>query len=48
MLFGGDHCDARIKYESDVNEISRSPIIRLSDNDRFPKNEAFRIMIKHV
>lgn len=41
MLFGGDQCPARIKYEGDA-VIQRTPIIVLSNNDCFPKNEAFR------
>lgn len=47
MLFGGDQCGARIKYEGDA-VISRTPIIILSNNDCFPKDLAFRSrMIRH-
>lgn len=47
MLFGGDQCGARIKYEGDA-VIARTPIIILSNNDCFPKDLAFRSrMIRH-
>jgi len=47
MLFGGDQCQARIKYEGDA-WIPRTPVIVLSNRDCFPKNLAFRTrMIKH-
>lgn len=47
LLFGGDQCGARIKYEGDA-VIARTPIIVLSNVDCFPRNEAFRSrMIKY-
>jgi len=47
LLFGGDQCGARIKYEGDA-VIQRTPVIILSNNDCFPRNHAFRTrMIKH-
>lgn len=48
LLFGGDQCGARIKYEGDAI-IRRTPVIVLSNNDCFPKNDAFRTrLVKHV
>nr|QKE54882.1 MAG: nonstructural protein [Parvoviridae sp.]QKE54956.1 MAG: nonstructural protein [Parvoviridae sp.] len=48
MLFGGDQCGARIKYEGD-GIIQRTPIIVLSNEDPFPTNVAFRTrMIKYT
>lgn len=44
MLFGGDQCPARVKYEGD-GIIQRTPIIVLSNSDCFPKNLAFRTRI---
>ena len=41
MLFGGDQCPARVKYEGDA-VIQRTPIIILSNNDCFPRSQAFR------
>ncbi|KAF5293721.1 hypothetical protein FQA39_LY03206 [Lamprigera yunnana] len=41
MLFGGDSCNVKVKYESDTI-ISRTPIIILANNDPFPRDEAFR------
>lgn len=41
LIFGGDTCNVKIKFESDAI-VSRTPIIILSNYDCFPKNEAFR------
>lgn len=47
MLFGGDQCGARIKYEGD-SVIQRTPVIVLANSDCFPRNQAFRTrMIKY-
>lgn len=40
-IFGGDTCNAKVKYQGDA-VIMRTPVIILSNNDVFPKNEAFR------
>ncbi|KAF5303747.1 hypothetical protein FQA39_LY09820 [Lamprigera yunnana] len=41
MLFSGDNCNVKVKYENDTI-LSRTPIIILSNNDPFPKDEVFR------
>ncbi|KAF5287348.1 hypothetical protein FQA39_LY15951 [Lamprigera yunnana] len=41
MLFGGDNFNVKIKCESDT-VLLRTPIIILSNNDPFPRDEAFR------
>lgn len=47
MLLGGDTMNAKVKHQDDA-VLSRTPIIILSNNDVFPKNEAFRTrMICH-
>lgn len=40
-ILGGDSCNAKVKYQGDA-VIMRTPVIILSNNDIFPKNEAFR------
>lgn len=44
MLFGGDTCNAKIKYEDDA-VIQRTPVIITSNNDCFPTDEAFNSRI---
>nr|QTE03815.1 MAG: putative nonstructural protein NS1 [Periparus ater ambidensovirus] len=41
LIFGGDTCNVKVKYLSDACML-RTPIIVLSNNDCFPKSEAFR------
>lgn len=41
MLFGGDQCGARIKYEGDAI-VQRTPIVVLSNNDCMPSSLAFQ------
>lgn len=41
LLFGGDTCNVKVKYQGDACML-RTPIIVLSNNDCFPKGEAFR------
>lgn len=43
-ILGGDTCNAKVKYQGDA-VICRTPVIILSNNDIFPKNEAFRSRI---
>lgn len=40
-ILGGDTCNAKIKYQGDA-VINRTPVIMLSNNDIFPKDEAFQ------
>ncbi|KAF5303636.1 hypothetical protein FQA39_LY09883 [Lamprigera yunnana] len=40
LLFGGDSCNVKVNYKSDT-VISHTPIIILSNNDLFPRDEAF-------
>lgn len=40
-ILGGDTCNAKVKYQGDA-VISRTPVIILSNNDVFPKDQAFR------
>lgn len=40
-ILGGDTCNAKVKYLNDA-VICRTPVIILSNNDLFPKDEAFR------
>lgn len=40
-IFGGDTANAKVKFQND-SIITRTPIIVLSNNDIFPKDEAFR------
>lgn len=41
MILGGDTVNAKVKYQNDA-VITRTPVIVLSNNDIFPKDEAFR------
>lgn len=41
MILGGDTVNAKVKYAPDA-VITRTPVIVLSNNDVFPKDEAFR------
>ncbi|XP_046466077.1 uncharacterized protein [Neodiprion pinetum] len=43
-ILGGDTCNAKVKYLGDA-VIGRTPVIILSNNDVFPKDEAFRSRI---
>lgn len=43
-IFGGDTANAKVKYQNDAI-ITRTPVIVLSNNDVFPKDEAFRSRI---
>lgn len=40
LIFGGDTCNVKVKYQGDACML-RTPIIVLSNNDCFPKNDAF-------
>lgn len=44
MVLGGDTVNAKVKYAPDA-VITRTPVIILSNNDVFPKDEAFRSRI---
>lgn len=47
MIFGGDTCNVKVKYESD-SILSRTPVIVLTNYDPFPKYLAFRTRIKNI
>lgn len=46
MIFGGDTCTTPIKHQND-RAILRTPVICMSNNSPFPKDEAFRCRMFH-
>ena len=44
MIFGGDTCPVRVKYMDD-QQVTKTPVVVLSNREIFPKEEAFNCRI---